>query len=473
MNNVLKKGWQFSAKVLSSDIASSISEKYIDEVSKAIEKYNTDMVNLNSNQTDAVLSGFVAEAHHANSFNINAIAAGSKDRAYRLGSNAYGSTDIDTNFGSKFSLKYLKNGEKSVVAQAEYSRELGVAKYNGQERLIPYEQMDEGKQTILKRILRNSQSRPEIAESYRETGEHLVDRIDNGKGVSSNPLSKADSLEMAKDIKNVKFNSKDYGISLNDAIKTEYMIREALKSGCTAAAVTVAIKLAPEIFKSIDYLIKTGEIDIDEVKKTGILVLNSATEAFLRGSIASVLFIACEKGLLGNALKGINSTLLGTIVTISLQTIKNSILVAVGKMSPKEMGASFVDSIIISGGYLLGAEIGGIIGQALGLSLPVVGYLIGSMIGCSIAIVYNIAKKKVISYCIDTGFTCFGLVEQNYILPDEVLEELNIDQIAIERKNIAYIEIPIIKYNSINYETIEIISLKRGIIGINKIGYIL
>ena len=32
------------------------------------------------------------------------------------------------------------------------------------------------------------------------------------------------------------------------------------------------------------------------------------------------------------------------------------------------MGAAFVDTVVISGGYLLGAHIGGIIGQALALN---------------------------------------------------------------------------------------------------------
>lgn len=48
-----------------------------------------------------------------------------------------------------------------------------------------------------------------------------------------------------------------------------------------------------------------------------------------------------------------------------LQTTKNSILVAAGKVSTQQMGAAFVDMVVVSGGYLVGAHIGGIIGQAI------------------------------------------------------------------------------------------------------------
>lgn len=147
-------------------------------------------------------------------------------------------------------------------------------------------------------------------------------------------------------------------------------------------------------------------------------------------------------------------------------------------MTPQQMGAAFVDSVFISGGYLLGAYIGGIIGQALGFELPVIGYLLGTLIGTSICVIYNIGKKKLISFCVDTGFTCFGLVEQDYELPEEVLHELGVETIPIPRTQIDRIDIPRTQtsatgINQMEYETIDITVLRRGVIGVNKIGYVL
>ena len=100
------------------------------------------------------------------------------------------------------------------------------------------------------------------------------------------------------------------------------------------------------------------------------------------------------------------------------------------------------------------------------------------MIGTSFCVIYNIGKKKLISFCVDTGFTCFGLVEQNYELPDEVLHELGVETIPIPRTQIERIDIPKTQISTASidksdYETIDIIVLRRGVIGVNKIGYVM
>ena len=141
------------------------------------------------------------------------------------------------------------------------------------------------------------------------------------------------------------------------------------------------------------------------------------------------------------------------------------------------MGAAFADNIVITGGYLAGAKVGGAIGTALGFEMPVLGYMLGSLIGTSCAVLYNIGKKRLISLCVDTGFTCFGLVEQDYELPDEVLESMGIDMITIPEKEIKKTQIKTIsvhQFVDVNEpETIDLTMVKRGIIGVNKVGYVL
>ena len=92
------------------------------------------------------------------------------------------------------------------------------------------------------------------------------------------------------------------------------------------------------------------------------------------------------------------------------------------------------------------------------------------------AVVYNIGKKKLISFCVDTGFTCFGLVEQNYELPDEVLKEMGVETVRVGRARVNITPVartqPAINIGRAAYETIDITVLKRGVIGINKIGYV-
>ena len=416
---------------------------------------------------------------HAATFNIDAIRKDSLNRAWTLQENGYGSVDIDTNFGKQYSLKYSSTAQSAENMQAALNPSTGTPKYEGQEQLIAAEQLEEAKQWAHRRRLKNIENRPELSISHGYTEKHLVGKIGDGEGVESKELSIKEARKIAEEAKTDGFDPEKYGINRNviqEKIRIDY-VNQALKAGLTAATITTITQIVPELYKAIDYLIKHGEINLNGLKQSGKKVISSSGEAFLRGSIAYGIEMSLQNGLLGETVKTVNPSVVGVAVTIIFGTVKDSILVAAGKMSAKDMGSHFVDSIIVSSGYLVGMKIGGTIVQALFPQVPGIAYAIGSLLGCSIAVAYNIGKKKLISFCINTGFTCFGLVEQNYEIPDEVLAGMGIQTIPIPRSEIE--TVPIARVNTdvngdtIEYETIDISVLKRGIIGVNKVGYVL
>ena len=81
-----------------------------------------------------------------------------------------------------------------------------------------------------------------------------------------------------------------------------------------------------------------------------------------------------------------------------------------------------------------------------------------------------------ISLCVDTGFTCFGLVEQDYTLPENVLHELGIETITIPYVEVPYTQIETVSYTlepeKVEYDKVQFTMLKRGIIGVNRVGYV-
>jgi hypothetical protein len=482
VKNEVQQGWEFATKIAGADIAAHLGSGYVGEVEEAIAELTRQIVKLKSNQSDAVLGGYIAEYWHAGTFNVNAVAAGSAHRAWvdEAARQTYGSVDVGTNFGKSYSSKYMATAEKTAVEQSLLSRETGQAKYLGQDRLVPTDHLEGAKATAARRATLNADARPDVAAAYREAGERMTDTVSDGK-VSSEALGKQEDLQMAREVKNDEFSAESHGVSAENAIKADYIIHEAVKAGLTTAAITVAIQLAPEIYKTIDYLIKTGKVDIQQIKRMGLKALSAGAEGFLRGSISCSLVIMCRKGLLGEALRNVDPMGVGTVVAVVLETVKNSILVAAGKMTAKQMGAAFVDSVVVSGGYIVGAKIGsaigGAIGQALGFQLPVVGYLIGSLVGTAFAVVYNIGKKKLISFCVDSGFTCFGLVDQNYELPEEVLRDMGVDLTPVSRTTISRTNVSntavATTVGRTNYETIDINIVRRGVIGVNKIGYVI
>ena len=476
--NEVQQGWEFAVAIMGADVATHMGAEYVSAVEAAIKQLED---NINNHQYRNLgigqLQGYMLEEWGAGTFNVDAVAADSADRATVLHSLIKDSVDIKLDSGEAFSAKSYGTPEQTAKAQARMNPDTGQASYQDQGRLVPSDHLEEAKQIAHREALRNEPIREDVSKAYSETETKLTDKITNQEGVESRSASRKDLEKMAKESKEQKFRAEEHGVTAESAIQAEYLLKQALKAGYTTAAITVAVQLAPEIYKAIDFLIKNGELNLAQVKHMGEKGISAGAEGFLRGSISAALQIMCDSGALGEAIKGISPTILGTVVALVLQTAKNSILVAAGKMSTQQMGAAFVDMVVVSGGYLVGAHIGGIIGQALGFQLPVIGYLLGSLVGTSFCVVYNIGKKKLISFCVDTGFTCFGLVEQNYEIPEDVLHEMGVETVTIPRTSIETTEIQrtaigASQITRADYETIDITVLRRGVIGVNKVGYV-
>lgn len=478
----MQQGWDFATQIMGADLAAHMGMEYVSAVDAAIKQLEENINNHNyRNLGIKQLQGFMLEEWSAGTFNVDAVAADSTYRAEVLHSTVKDSADVlmkqDGKDVGAYSAKSYADGAKSAIEQARMNPETRQASYQGQGRLVPTDQLSDAKAEAHRQALRNQPIRPEVSKAYSETEEKLTDTITTKDGTKSRTATRKELEEIARESKKQDFKASQHGVTAESAIRTEYLLKQALKAGYTAAAVTVAVQLAPEIYKAVDYLIKHGELDIQQIKRMGTKGISASAEGFLRGSVASSLKIMCDAGMLGEMFKRINPAVLGTVVALVMQTVKNSILVAAGKMSTQQMGAAFVDTVVISGGYLLGIHIGGLIGQTLGFELPVVGYLLGSLIGTSFCVIYNIGKKKLISFCVDTGFTCFGLVEQNYELPEDVLKEMGIETIPIQRTQMEMTDVPRTQVmgtdiETSEYETIDITVLRRGVIGVNRIGYV-
>ncbi len=381
--------------------------------------------------------------------------------------------------------KSVENGDTSTLEQfmkthaGEYDiASLLTSVYNGQDRLIPTDQIKEAikylNREIAKESSKETSNRAALLANYKETLEKLVDRISDGTGAESHTLTKEEAEAIAALVKKGEFKAEDFGLKLSDIVTNEYILHQALKAGYTSAVITLVMQLAPEIIKAVDYLIKNREIDLEQVKKIGITAVTASTEGFLRGTISSALTIACMSGKLGEQFINVNPYVIGALTVIVLDVAKSSILVAAGKLTPREMGSKITKELLISSAALAA----GALGQAIAPELPVLGYMLGSLIGsCVASLVINVGEKCFISFCVDTGFTCFGLVEQNYVLPEETLKAMGINLAIIPRAEVkhATVKHTAIKESNIKktkYETVQLTMVRRGVIGINRIGYI-
>ena len=466
-------GWDFMSNAMVANIAAGMAARDVHNnaminqkiardnqlaqlVNEAIEGFKTSMnnhpyKNLHSEQ----LKGYVAEGWHQHTFNIDALEHGSNHRVRTLDSNEFGSVDIETNFGKNYSLKYSNTAKSSENMQAVLEIGTGKAKYRSQERLIPAEQVPEAKRLARRNALKNS-------------------IISDDNGISSKKLSVNEAKQIAEEIKNNKFDPEKHGYKKRVLAKPVKIkcFRGAMKAGATAAVLSAAMQIVPELYKVVVHLIKEGQLSIEQLKSSGKKIFSASGEAFLKGAVAYSLEIAVKQGRFGQVIKNMNPSVIGAMALIIFETVKDSLLLAAGKLSPREMGIRFVDNTI-STSIMLAT---GAFFQNLMPTLPIIGYLIGTLLGSAIAVVFNIGKNKFISFCVDSGFTAFGLVDQNYQIPEEVLKEMGVDVIPIPRVEVPRIEVertPVGRdVRRIDYDTIKFTVLKRGLIGVNRVGYV-
>lgn len=82
-----------------------------------------------------------------------------------------------------------------------------------------------------------------------------------------------------------------------------------------------------------------------------------------------------------------------------------------------------------------------------------------------------------ISFCVNSGFTMFGLVEQNYVLPEKAMAQIGMNVFEYERFSHQKFNYTRFKVNRIvtdreSVNSIEISFLRRGVIGVRTIGYL-
>ena len=477
--------------------------EYIDSVDQEISALEESINAFFGDHTPAKqLKGDIAEFWHAGTFNVNAATNQSANRAIVDRSNEFGSVDVSSNFGKDFGLKYYANAEESAKHQAisvfqrfkiyqskggkdslekfladrHYTAEdiLNDPIYQGQIRVIPKDQLEEATTWLKRMIATESARRPEQVKRYQDTLDLLSDRLADNDGSESIPLSREDAEKLAVLAKEGKFKAEDFDISAPELLNMELLVKESLKAGVSAAVISLVLKVGPEVFKSIDYLIKNGEIDEDQLKQIGFAAISGSSEGFIRGSVAAAITACCKSGLLGEAFKELNPGIVGTIVAVTMNTVKNAYLVAIGKKSRTELSNELIQDLFVSSAALAG----GYVGQIVLHQLPVVGYLIGSFVG-SIAgsFVYNTGYKAVLSFCTETGVTLFGLVDQDYTLPDDIIAEMGLETFDYEKIEPESFEPESFSFDTFNPETFEpenlgITYLRRGVIGVSKIGYV-
>ena len=96
--------------------------------------------------------------------------------------------------------------------QALLDKNTGISKYHSQERLIAEEQLDDAKAIARRREIKNILTRTEVANSHKETREHLIGKVSDDSGVESKSLSiKESKKKLLKKLTKTVFEAEKHG----------------------------------------------------------------------------------------------------------------------------------------------------------------------------------------------------------------------------------------------------------------------
>lgn len=510
MNNEFEKGAKFVIANVASNYGSSRSYEWINSCEQIIEKMKAEMIFAaqNKNLDSAHLQGFMAEFEHKGSFNLNATIKGSTLRASMPESNTFGSVDIAID-GKNYSLKYYKDAVSSAKSQAttfkeryeqlraaaerrgekfvtfeEFLEKRGYNKntnpnqsiYFGQKLLIPTDQLSQAK-VYLNNIIQKelAAGRTEVAQNLQNVLDNLTDVVEDSNGISSIQLTRQQAQMLAEDAKNGDLDEtfEKLGITLSELVSPSDVMREAFKAGASAALISFVLNVAPIVVNAISVLVENGEIDANELKTMGIEAITGTARSFLNGTIAAAITSCCKIGLLGETMNTADPTIIGSLVALTINIAEQSFNLAIGRINKSEYAQRIMRSYFVTGFSMVGA---GVV-QAIFVEAPVIASMLGSFIGSVVGgFAYDATEKLIISYCIESGWTFFGIVEQNYQLPTEILEDIGVaifeaHSFEHEQFETEVFEAQSFESNYLEYEKIDIKILERGLIGVFSIGY--
>lgn len=498
-----KDGFKAGCSNIDAIVSSSDAHVYVDTIQSEIDKFASDLNKFNGYKTgNSILGGDVGEFWHSGTYNIDAALKKSNLRTTVNRSHDFGSPDITRNDGIIYGLKYYSTGEGSAKAQAtsfferyckyksdsgkddltfkEYLKEKSIPEdtvlkhdpiYCGQVRIIPADQYEAAVEYLKRRIAKESVTRPEQVKKYQDVLDNLATKIQSEDGVASYELTKEGAEKLARLAKEGKVDLSELGISVEELVDLKHILKEGLHAATTAATISFVLATAPELYRCLDKLIQEGELDTEDLKKVGFAALKGTSLGFFRGFVSASLVTACEAGKLGVALKQVNPSLIAGLTVVLTETLKDSYYVASGDLPASVMADNLIKNVIVTS-----SGVG--MGILMQTYLPLIpgAYLLGNFVGSAMAnFVYTSTKEAIISYCIVSGSTFFGLVEQDYKLPIEVLDRVGLILAKVETADVVKTDVMrtnVIRTDVIRTKNENITILRRGVIGFRKIGYV-
>ncbi len=407
-NGRSKENW-FSSdlKKSMSNMSTAQSAKYLHELDEAIKTANQSMYDTITTKSGAInqnlnLDGFIAEQHHANSFNLNANAKNSNLKAEVLkpkSGQTYSKNSVDVvikdNTGKiieRYQAKYGKTAEDTI-------RMIKEGNYNNQRLLVPAEQLEEVQKAFPNKT--------------------VVSQIGSGD-VKSNPLEKIRAKELQQEAQSGNWNdlnwneykSKDLAVGIgkqaagaalqgalekirakelqqeaqsgnwNDLNWNEYKSKDlavgigkqAAGAALQGAAIGVGFHIAQKVWNG-------EEIEAGEVVEQALV---SGADFGVKAATAGALKVGAEKGILKVIPKGTPAATIANIAHVGIENVKIIGKIVTGELTMEEGLEKMEQTTVATLAGISCSAKGTAMGAAVGTVFGPAGTLIGGFIGGTI-----------------------------------------------------------------------------------------
>ncbi|CAG9233775.1 hypothetical protein WJ07_18055 [Burkholderia vietnamiensis] len=363
-----------------------------------INQANTIMGNISATaQNAAIKGGFAAETFHAESFNLDAIL---KDKDVRAFTDGFKQTPLTRN-DPTHDIVVMRDSEQVLGAQLKYFKDAdatqkafrstrdGVHHYERADRFIgPSDQIEGIQASAHKTVLKNQQTRPEVARAAEKVRDNTAAQIEVD-GVQSTPLNKTEAEQLGAGTQ----QGKDMHERMQNGYLNKATVQQSLRAAGSAAVITAVTAGCINTFQSIK-LVRDGELSAEQaalciLRDTAIAAGDSALKAGVATASVSLAARSLPSLFSGSAFQtSLASGAIAGATVCAVDLVQCLVLFAAGKMTRDELETRTGKNIFQTGAAVVGAAVGSSIG-ALG---GPVGMLIGSLVGGMItSLAMNIA----------------------------------------------------------------------------------
>lgn len=312
------------------------------------------------------LDGFIAETHHVNTFNVNAVASGADARA-----------ELVFTPGKPF-------GKNSVDIQIKDSRGKVVRRYQskyGSDAKVSETLFEKGDYAFQRKL---------VPEGHAEQFKGIAHESIEFEGVRSTPLSKEEAKRLQYEVQQkqnvhvMDWKSAD-GLTVAKRIGKDAAVAVGL-SICLQAGVILARRSWNALNNKKNPALKEeGKAFINNALMTsGSILLNV--------SASGALMVAARRGLFGSVIQNTPAGRIAAIASVAMDNTRIAVKLYRGDISKEEALDSMTNTTFCAIAGLVAAGEGASLGAAIGMVIGPVGSVVGGFAG---GIIGGMAGSKV------------------------------------------------------------------------------